>query len=143
GPSGDVVRVGDDAGHDDDDGVVTANRRDRLEDLVADHGLAPGTLYVHDRALAGDGDRLRQAANLEIHVDRRREGAGQLDAFTLEGAEPGERVGGRVGTWPQIFDPILTRSVGDRRADFLDERRARGLHGYSRENSPGGVADHA
>ena len=39
--------------------------------------------------LAGDRDRLLDAADLQVGVDRRVERTRQLDAVALEGAEPG------------------------------------------------------
>ena len=129
-----VVRVGDDAGHDDDDGVVTANRRDGLEHVVAHHRLAPSTLDVHDRALAGDGHRLRQAADLQFPVDRRGERPRQLDPFALGGAETLERECDRISAGPQVFDAVLSRAVGDRRSHFFNQRRTGGLDGHTREH---------
>ena len=44
-------------GHDDDDGVVAAHGRNRLDDVGVQRDLARRALHVDDRRLAGDGDR--------------------------------------------------------------------------------------
>ena len=138
-----VVGVGDDARHHDDHRVVAAHRRDRLEDVVAQHRLAPGALHVDDRALAGDGDRLLERADAHLGVDRRGERSGQLDAFAPEGAEPGQREVDGVGSGPEILDAVLAGAVADRGADFLDEGRTARFNGDARENRARRVSDGA
>ena len=139
----DVVQVGGDAGDDRHHRVVTADRRDRLEHVVVQRHFPFGALDVHDRGFAGDGDRFRERADLEIGVDRRRERPGQLDALALEGAESRQREGDRVGPGPQILDPILPGPVADRRSYFLDQCRAGGLDVDAGEDGPGRVLHRA
>ena len=136
-----VVRVGDDAGHHDDQRVVAAHGRDRLEDVAAQHRLSPGALHVHDRALAGDGDGLLERADPHLGVDRRGERSGQLDAFATEGAEAGQREVDGVGAGPEILDAVLAGAVADGSADFLDEGRTARFNGDAGENRARRVSD--
>ena len=72
--------------------AVGGNRR---QHVVADHPLRLRALHVHDRRLAGDGDRLGDRADLQVLVDRRHERPRQFNPFPSHGPEPGEREGDR------------------------------------------------
>ena len=63
--------------------AITARRRQRPDELVAQHLLAArARLHVHHRRLAGDGDRLLHAADAHLGVDRRDAAAAHLDALS-------------------------------------------------------------
>jgi hypothetical protein len=78
-------------------------------------------------ALAGDRDGLFDGAHAHLGVDRRRERPGQLEALPLDGVEPGQGEGNRVGAAAQLLDSVLPRTVTDHGPHLLDERRARCL----------------
>ena len=67
----------------------------------------------------------------------RRERAGQLDAFALDGAEAGQRERHGVGARPQIDDAVLAGAVGDGGADFLDQHRAGRFDGDAGQHGAG------
>ena len=57
-----VVDVRDDARYEHEQRVVTANRRNRLDDLARQRHLVLHAVHVHDRDLARDRDRVRERA---------------------------------------------------------------------------------
>ncbi len=138
-PRRDVVGIGDDAGHQQDDAVVVTDRGNRSQHVAPERHLSPRALHVDDRALARDDDRFLERAEPHLGVDHGGERARQLDAFPLEHAEPCQRERDGVRAWPQVLDAVLPRSVGHRRANLFDECGARGFHRDSGKNRPGGV----
>ena len=68
-----VVRVGDDARHHEDQRVVAAYGRDRLEDVAAQYRLPPGALHVDDRAFARYRDGFLERTEPHLGIDRRGE----------------------------------------------------------------------
>ena len=109
--------------------------------VVLQRDLPPRALNVHDRGFARDDDGFSELADFQLGVDRRCERTGQLDAFVLEGVEPRQRKRDGVGPRPQIFDPVLPGAVCDRRADFLDQRRAGGFYGDAGQHGAWRVFD--
>ena len=67
-----VVQVGDDAGHQQDHGVVTADAGDGLEHVVVQRELAPCVLNVDDRRLTSYRNRFCERADPQVDVNRRR-----------------------------------------------------------------------
>jgi hypothetical protein len=96
--------------------------------------LTRDALHVDDRRLAGDGDGLFESANPHLRVDRRGEVADDLNAFTPERVEPGQRENDSVGAGRQAHDPVLTTPVRHDRTNFLDQRRARCFDGHARQH---------
>src|SRR4029077_1122425 len=93
--------------------------------------------------LAAHRDRFRERTDLEIGVDRRRERAAQLDAFTLVSAETGEGRREGVDARTEILDPVLARAIGDGRTGLLDERRTGGFNRHTRQHAARRVFDDA
>jgi len=114
--------------------------RDRIERLPCDLPPRRGVLHVHHGALPRNGDGLLERSDAQIGVDGGSEAGRQLDTFTLERAEGGERERHRVNARRQPDDPVLPFSVGDGAADLLDERRTRRLDGDAREHRSGGIS---
>ena len=137
----DVVQIGGDAGHDRDHRVVAADRGEGLEDVIVQRQFPPCALNVDDRALTGDRHRFRDGADLELDSDRRHERSGQLDAFAPQGRESRQGERHRVGAGSKVFDAVLTRAVGDRRPDSLDQLGAGRLHSDAGEHGAGGIFD--
>src|SRR5204863_266143 len=113
------------------------------DQIVVERPLLACGLDVHDRAFTGDGDRFGEGADLQLSVHRRDEIRGQLEPVTSEGVEPGQREGDRVDAGPQIENAVLPAAVGDGRAYFLDQHRARGFDSDARQDSAGAVLDYA
>ena len=103
--------------------------------------LPPRALDVDDRALAGDRHRLLERADAHLGVDRRDEIGRQHQAVANEGVEPGQLEADFVGAGSQVEDPGTGPTVGDSRADLLDQRVARRLHGHARQNRARRVGD--
>ena len=135
----DIIRVGNHAGHEHDHGAVAPDIGDVPDDLVAQGRLALRALHVDDRGFAADRDRFGERANLELGVDRRDERPGQLDTFAFVGTEPLQREGHRVGSGPEVFNPVLARPVSDHVANLLDQRRAGGFHAHAGQNGTGRI----
>jgi hypothetical protein len=89
--------------------------------------LLARALHVDGRRLAGDRDRLLESADLHFCVDRRSKRPGQLDAFALDRAEPGQGEGHFVRTGPEVDDPILAGAVAYDRSASFDQGWADGL----------------
>src|SRR6185436_13822678 len=51
--------------------------------------------------------------------------------------------GDRVGAGPQVGDLVVALFVGDRGADFLDQRRTGRLNGDAGQHGAGGIPGHA
>ena len=86
--------------------------RTRLALCTSTIGVSPVTVIVS-----------ASVADLQVGVDRGDEFGRQLDAFALDGAEPGQRERDRVGAGPQVDDPVLPGAVGDGGSDLFDQRR--------------------
>jgi hypothetical protein len=99
-----------------------------LNQIEIERPFLHGGLDVHDRAFTGDGDRLLEGADAQVRVHRGDEIGRQHQPFASHGTESGQRKGDRVGTGPEVEDPVLAGPVGHRAADFLDEFRAGGLY---------------
>ena len=125
-----VVEVRDDARYEHEQGVVTANRRNRLDDLACQRHLVLHAVHVHDRDIARDCDRLRERAEEEPGVDGRGQRPPQLDVILLVGPPAGERKADRIDTRSQVFDPVLAAAIGDGGTNLLDERRTAGFHDH-------------
>ena len=134
---------GDDAGNQQRRGGPRTRGRDGRHQLIADRGLTSDALRVDDGRLAADRDGFRDAAHLQVGVDRRVETAGQLDVLAPDRAEPGQRERHRILARQQVDDAVLPRAVSDSRARLFDEHRARGFHGDAGQHGAGGVLDHA
>ncbi len=72
------------------------------------------TLTTSTTGLApGDGDGFLDRTHLQVDVDGGREVRAQLDAFTADHREPGQREGHGVRAWPQVDDPVDACTVCD------------------------------
>ena len=125
-----------------DAGGVPRGRNGR-QDVPVDRGLRLRALDVDGRRLAGDRDRFRQGADLQIGVDRRDERAGQLDAFAFHRTETGQRERHRIGARPKIDDSVLAGDVAGDRADSFDEDGAGGFHSNAGQHGARRVLDDA
>ena len=113
-------------------------RRRHRVDRVLRHDLPlDDVLHVDDRAGAGDRDGLFERADPQVGVHRRGEGRRQLDAFALDGREPGQREGDRIGARPQVDDLVLALRVGGDRSHAFDQRRAARFDSDARHHRAG------
>ena len=101
--------------------------RHGVEDLARQHLRFQIALDVDDGRFTGHRYGLLERAHAELDVDGRGEVGREVDPLTLHRREAGQREGDRVGARAQVDDPVRARRVGDHRACFLDQRRARGL----------------
>jgi hypothetical protein len=60
--------------------------------------------------------------------------AGEFNAFALERRKPRQRERHGVTAWTQVLDAVLPGAVGDRGADFFDQRRAARFDGDARQH---------
>ncbi len=133
--------VGLNAGGDRQQVPVSARRRQRRQDFVAQHRLdARAVLHVHHRCFAHDGDRFLQAAHAQLGVERQGDAGLEFHFGALHGREAGERVGNGVDSRDQAIQAKLARAVGHRRADLFDQRGAGGFDGDARQHGSRGVA---
>src|SRR5206468_3758253 len=78
--------------------AAARSRRGNRRENVLTHGLlGADALHVDDRRLARDRNRLFERADLQVGIDRRHEGAADLDPFALDGAEAGQGKRHRIG----------------------------------------------
>ena len=103
--------------------------------------LLLGVLEVDDRRLAGNGDRLRHAADLQLGVDRGGEPGGELDALAPDDAEALEREGHRIGARAQLDDLVSPLAVGLGDPDLFDQRRTAGLDRHARQDGSRRIAN--
>jgi hypothetical protein len=136
----DLVAAAGHRGHQEDQRVVAARRRQRPQRVVVDHLLPPRALRVDNRRLADDGDRLLDGADAKLGVDRDDADARHLDV-ALDDAEAGEREGYRVGGREELGDAEQSVPISGRGADLLDQHRARGFNSDAREYGARCVAD--
>ena len=134
---------GDHIGHQRHQVVVSPRRRQRADHVVVHDRLQPHALDVDDRRLAGDGDGLFERPDRQVGVDRGDEGPGQLDAFALDAAEPGQRERHRIGAGAKVDDAVLAGAISDGAADFLDQHRAGDFDRDTREHGPRRIPDDA
>ena len=66
-------------------------RRDGVDGLLVEHVLSRCVLHVHDRRLAGHGDRFLNGPDPHFGVDGGGERPGQLDAVAPDGVEARQR----------------------------------------------------
>ena len=143
GGAADVGRAEGDAGERRADRPDVAPRRHRIEQIARQHLLLRCALHIHDRRVAGDGDRLLDGADAQLGVDRGREVRRKLDAFAADRVEPGQRERDRIDAGPEIDDAIQTGRVGRHRPHALDERRTAGFHGDPGQHGAGRILDRA
>jgi hypothetical protein len=139
GARGDVVRVGDDAGNDDDERVVAAHGRNRFEHVIGERRLTTRALRVDDRRFTVTVTVSCKRADAHVGIDRCGERPGQFDAFTLECAEAGQGERDFVDARTEIFDPVLTGAIADRAANLFDQGGATGFDSDTGEHGPRGV----
>ncbi len=83
--------VGLNARHGRQEVPVAARRRQRRQDLVAQHALhARAVLHVDDGRLAGHGNRFRHGADAQLGVERHGHAGLEFDAASLERREAGQ-----------------------------------------------------
>jgi hypothetical protein len=123
-------------GHEQHHAVVVADRGNRSQHVASEGQLPARALHVDDRALARDDDRFLERAQSHLGIDDGREGSRELDSFPLEDTEPCERERDGVGARTQVFDPVLSRSIGHCCANLLDEGRTRSFDCHPGENRP-------
>jgi len=86
--------------------------------------------------LAGHRDGFRDAAHLQVGVDRRGEPRVQYHAFPLHDVEAFEGEGDRISPWSQLDDLVAALMVGLRDPDLLNQSRTAGLNRHTWEHSP-------
>ena len=123
--------------------LVTASRRNRVDDLLLHHPLLLRTLHVDDRRLARHRDRLGHRADTHVRVHGGRERARQLDPFTLHRRKPLQGEGDAVGARAQIDDPVLPGPVGDHGANLFNQRWTGRRDGDAGKDRTGRVLDDA
>src|SRR5262249_31145373 len=96
-------------------------------------------LHVDQRALAGYRDGLRDVADLQLRVYRRREAGGELDAFASDRVETLERKRDGVQPWTKVENLVLAFVVRRHGSDPFDERRTGGRDGHARQDGTGCV----
>ena len=131
----DVGRAGPDSGRQDADRHDVARHRQRVDDVAGDDLRSRRLLHVDLRCLTGDGNRLFERADFHVGVDRDDDFRRHLDGLARDSAEAGERKGQLVGAGAQRVDAIASLVVGDRRANFFDDRGARGFDRDARKHS--------
>ena len=130
----------DDAGNQQRRRGPRACRRDGGQHLVADGRLSSNALHVDDRRRAGHRQCFGDSANSEVGINCRVERTRELDAISLHLVESRQGERHRVGSRWQIDDTEEAALVTDGGANFLDERRARGLDGDARQCRTGGIS---
>ncbi len=118
-----------------------AGDRQRIDDVAGDDLRTRRLLDVDLGRLARNGNRLFERTDFQIGVDRDDDFRRHVDAVTDDRAEAGQGEGELVGARPQRFNTIAALIVGDRRPDFFDDCRARGLDGDAGKNAAGFVAN--
>ena len=135
-----VLRRGRDAGnqHANLSGRFHAGR-DGIQHVPRHDFLLHDVLHVDRRRLSRHGDGLGQRpdAHLDAHVCRKRRG--QFDPFPLHRAEARKGERHRIHARPQVDDLVLTRAVGDGRANFLDQGRTRRFNGHAGDHGAAAV----
>ena len=123
---------------------VAAGRRQRGHDLVVEDALdASGVLHVDDRRLADHRNRLLQATDAHLGVERHGDAGLEFHAGALDGREAGERVSDGVQARDQVLETELAGAVADGRADLFDQGRARRLDRDAGQDGARRIADHA
>ena len=143
GNPADILCRGGDARHQRREAEIGAPGRNGVDDVLPQRLLRLRALHVDERSLSGDGDRLGHCPDLQIGVDRCHECTGQLDAFTPDRAESGQREGDRVRPGVERDNAVLTGSIGDGGSALLDQRRARGLDRDAWQHGAGAVTHDA
>src|SRR5581483_5120429 len=103
--------------------------------------LRPRARHVDHRHFPRYRNRLGNAADFHVGVHRRNEVAGELDAFTLDGAEPAQRERHGIRPRPEVLEGVLAGTAGDHRPCFLDEGGAGCLDGDSGQHRAGWILD--
>ena len=109
---------------------------DVVEHLAGEHLDPRGLLNVDQRRLAGDGDGLFEAADLQLPVHRRREVRRDVDVLLDEGREARQAHRDGVAARSQRDDGVPAGAVGDGDAAAFDQHRAGDLHGDTRQDAP-------
>ena len=117
--------------------------RNRIDQLALQNGRVLRALDVDNGRVAADRDRLFERSKVQFHVDRRGEVGRQIDAVAHQRGEAGERERHFVEAGPQIDNRVSALLVGDRVADPLDQRGARGLDGHAGQNAAARILDDA
>ncbi len=114
-----------------------------VERLALELRLIARAADVHERRLAGDGERFLDRADGHVGVHGGDELAAQLDAFAPDGGEAGQREGDGVRSRTQVDDAVQPLAVRHRRARTRDQRGAAGLDGHTGQHRARGVLDDA
>ena len=107
-----------------------------LEHLGRQARARRGGRHVHHRCRAADGDRFLQRADLQLHVDARREPARQAQPLAPQRLEPGQLVAHVEGADRQRRQPILATAVGDGTHFRNLERGALRRHRHAGQRRP-------
>ncbi len=134
---------GDDARNQQRRGCPRACRWNTREHFIADRRLTSDALHIDDRRGAGHRERLGHSADGEVGINGRIERTRELDAVALHLVESRQGKRHRVRARRQIDDAEEAPLVADGGANFLDERRARGLDGHAGQRGTGGIPDGA
>ena len=136
---GEAARRQRDAGNEDAEIEHVAAGRQRVDLRLRDDRLACRRLQVHD---GGSPVTVIVSETLPTFMSALRvsvERPAQFDAIALDSAETGQGERHGVGAGQEFGDAILAAAIGDGRADFFDQRRARGLDGDAGQDGAGRV----
>ena len=123
--------------------AVAPDARKRSHGLVVERDLAPRALHVDDRRFASDGNGFLHAADAQLGVDRDDTGPAHDLTLTSHGREAREAERDRVRAGLKILDAIPAGAIGNRCADFLDQRWTCGFHSDTGEHGSRVVPDGA
>ena len=98
--------------------AVAADARQRAHRFVVERDLPLRALNIDDRGFAGDGDRLLDAADTQLTIDRDDSAPADDDTITPQVDEPRQGEGDRLSAGPKVFNAVPTVAIGHRRADL-------------------------
>ena len=123
-----------------EDDPRVARRRDVLQLVDRERLLGPGLLRVHDRALAGDGDRFLHGRHAQLRAHVGAEADRDLDPFLDDGLEAGELELHGVGA--DLKSRKLEGSaLAGRGSKRLQQRRSGECYRHARQHGAGIVGD--
>ncbi len=115
---------------------------ERIQHGTRERGLLSDVSDVHDRGRARDRDRLLERSHFQLAIHRRRESRRQLEAFSPDRAEAGQRERDGIEAGPQIDNPVQALTVRAHGSDLVDEGGTRGFHGHARQDRARRVSHH-
>ena len=120
--------------HEGHEGERALGRGHGVKKCPGDGRLLRRLLDIHQRGLTRDRDRLFDAADLQLDVQRGGEVGPQLKTLLPEDRKAGQRERDAVHAGSQLDDLVRALSVGHRRPDFFNQRRTGRLHRDARQH---------